>query len=355
MSPVPFRGDPPLLNIALLMKIKAAAGLFVSPAELGADPVSVTRDLDALIDFGFQLERDAQGRSAYRGPAPRLCPDQIEHQLEPRWIGQRIAVWRKVSSTNDLAARASGSTANAGLVVLAEEQTCGRGRRGRAWVAPPGSSILMSVLIFPPPRLVAALDQATGLAWLTALAAVATAETAAQWTTPEPSIKWPNDVRVGGRKIAGVLVERAAGGAAVVGVGLNVNMAHEQFPPELRPRATSIQIEHGRAVDRSDVARHLIRRLDHWYDLSLAHGPLSLTSAWRSRCEHLGRLVELATPLETVTGFLIDLDPETGATLGPTLDRERLGNVSLTTIPLVHVLSIRERSGGSTDLAEPGP
>ncbi len=344
MSPVPFRGDPPLLNITLLTALRQADGAFVSPSELGADPLTVARDIDALIDFGFPIERDPQGRSAYRGPAPRLCPDQIEHQLEPHWIGHRIAVWRKVSSTNDLAAQASRSRSNAGLVVLAEEQTRGRGRRGRAWVAPPGTSILMSVLIFPPPRLVSTLEQATGLAWLTALAAVAAAETAARWTSEEPSIKWPNDVRVGARKIAGVLVERAAGGGAVIGVGLNVNLAVEQFPPELRLGATSIQLEHGRPVDRSEVARTLIRRLDHWYDLSLAHGPGPLTEAWRARCEHLGRLVEVATPAGRVTGFLIDLDPETGATLRTLPTHEPLPSHTQTTIPLAHVLNIQEWS-----------
>ena len=107
-------------------------------------------DLDALEAFGFALERHPYRGVAYRGPADRLCPDQIEDGLETRRVGRRIAVWNRVTSTNDLAVRASASTANEGLVVLAEEQSAGRGRRGRAWTAPPGSSILMSVLLFPP-------------------------------------------------------------------------------------------------------------------------------------------------------------------------------------------------------------
>jgi BirA family biotin operon repressor/biotin-[acetyl-CoA-carboxylase] ligase len=101
-----------------------------------------------------------------------------------------------VGSTNDLAARGAGSIANEGLVVLAEEQTAGRGRRGRAWTAPAGTSLLMSVLLFPP-------EQAADPGWLTAQAAIAVVEVVAAWSGRDARIKWPNDVRVDGRKIAG--------------------------------------------------------------------------------------------------------------------------------------------------------
>ena len=159
--------------------------------------------------FGFGIEQHPYRGAAYRGPAERLCPDQIEHGLATRWIGRRIAVWNRVTSTNDLAARAGTSASNDGLVVLAEEQTAGRGRRGRSWTAPPRSSILMSVVLFPPPHLAPAVPEAAfGCAWLTALGAVATAEVVAAWTGRDATIKWPNDVRVDGRKIAGILVER---------------------------------------------------------------------------------------------------------------------------------------------------
>ena len=114
-------------------------------------PSRVRADLDALAAFGFGIERHPYRGAAYAGPAERLCPDQIEHELATRWIGRRIAVWSRVASTNDLAAQAGTSASNDGLVVLAEEQTAGRGRRGRSWTAPPRSSILMSVLLFPPP------------------------------------------------------------------------------------------------------------------------------------------------------------------------------------------------------------
>ena len=123
--------------------------------ELGPDLERVRGDLDALVAFGFGIEQHPYRGAAYVGPAERLCPDQIEHGLATRRIGRRIAVWNRVTSTNDLAARAGTSSSNDGLVVLAEEQTAGRGRRGRSWTAPPRSSILMSVVLFPPPHLLA--------------------------------------------------------------------------------------------------------------------------------------------------------------------------------------------------------
>jgi BirA family biotin operon repressor/biotin-[acetyl-CoA-carboxylase] ligase len=187
----------------------------------------------------------------------------------------------------------------------------------------------MSVLLFPPPELSPiGRESAPGVAWLTALGAVATAEVVAERASCDARIKWPNDVRVAGRKIAGILVERAvrppggdpeaAGTAVVVGVGLNVNLDENDFPPDLRGRATSLRILGGdSSFDRSDLARDLIRRLDLWYDRGLREGPSSLNAAWRGRSEHLGRRVKVTTPSETLSGRLLDLDIQAGLSLGP--------------------------------------
>jgi BirA family biotin operon repressor/biotin-[acetyl-CoA-carboxylase] ligase len=269
------------VNISLLLRLREAQGEFVAMAELGTDLESIQRDLRAFEEFGFAIERHPYLGVAYHGPSERLCPDLIEHELGTRWVGRRIAVWNRVASTNDLAARAAGSTANEGLVVLAEEQAAGRGRRGRTWVAPRETSILMSVLLFPQGEL-------AETSWLTALGAVAAAEVVSAWTGREARIKWPNDVRVDRRKIAGVLVERGPG--AVIGIGLNANITIEQFPEPLRSTATSMRILSGGAVDRSELARALIRAIDRWYDLSQTAGAAPLNQAWRDRCEQLGGL-----------------------------------------------------------------
>ncbi len=297
------------MNIPLLHHLRGAEGAFVPLDELGADLVAVQADLDEMEAFGFAIERHPYRGVAYRGPAGRLCPDQVECGLGTRRVGRRVAIWNRVTSTNDLAARAAQSSANEGLVILAEEQTAGRGRRGRSWTAPPRSSILMSVLLFPPAVL-------AGSGWLTALGAVAVAEVVAEWTGLDARIKWPNDVRVGGRKVAGVLVERGPG--AVVGIGLNADVAADDFPPALRDTATSLRILSGGPVDRSELARALIVRLDHWYDRGLDGGPETLNGPWRDRSEHLGLGVRVTTPSGPLVGRLDDLDLLRGLTLaGP--------------------------------------
>jgi BirA family transcriptional regulator, biotin operon repressor / biotin---[acetyl-CoA-carboxylase] ligase len=322
------------VNIRLLDRLRAVPGDYVPLRELGANLKQVRDDLSSLVSFGFAIEQHPYRGASYIGPAERLCPDQIEHELGVRWLGRRIVVWNRVTSTNDLAARAGASVSNDGLVILAEEQTSGRGRRGRSWVAPPRSSILMSVLLFPPRQLMPG-DSAGAFdrTWLTALGAVAAAEVISSWTGRNARIKWPNDVRLGGRKIAGILVERAlapnpqaASPGAVaasrpawgvlIGIGLNANLARGDFPPELAGLATSLQIERGGApVDRSELARELIRRLDHWYDLSRRGGPETLSAAWCERSEHVGRIVRVETAATSVVGRLVDLDVRFGVTL----------------------------------------
>jgi BirA family biotin operon repressor/biotin-[acetyl-CoA-carboxylase] ligase len=330
------------LNIPLLVRLRAAAGDYVPLSDLGPNLERVRLELDALVSFGFGIEQHPYRGAAYGGPAARLCPDQIEHDLATRRVGRRIAVWNRVTSTNDLAARAGASSSNDGLVVLAEEQTDGRGRRGRSWTAPPYSSILMSVVLFPPSHLAPALPEAAfGCAWLTALGAVAAAEVVTAWTGRDATIKWPNDVRVRGRKIAGILVERAivagqpvltrptdppaeAARGAVIGIGLNVNLARDAFPPELARVATSLQIEGGGApLDRSEVARHLIRRLDHWYDASRSQGVEILNAPWQARSEHVGRIVRIATKSGSLIGRLVAIDLRLGLTLASATDASR--------------------------------
>ena len=298
------------MNIPLLHQVRLAGGAFVPYEVLGErcgfGPEGVHRDLDGLEAFGFALERHPYLGVAYRGPAERLCPDQIEFDLGTRRVGRRIAVWNRVTSTNDLAARAAVSRANEGLVVFAEEQTAGRGRRGRSWSAPPRAAILMSVLLFPPEPL-------ADPAWLTALGAVAVSETVSNWVGAAAAIKWPNDVRVGGLKVAGILVERGAG--AVIGIGLNVNTAPDDFPAELRRSATSLRALLGSPVDRSELARGLIQRLDSLYEDSLRDGVGVLSAPWRDRSEHFGRFVSVVTPTGPVSGRLDDIDLWAGVRL----------------------------------------
>jgi BirA family transcriptional regulator, biotin operon repressor / biotin---[acetyl-CoA-carboxylase] ligase len=291
------------VNVELLQLLKAARGEFIAFEALGESPESVIRDLDEWTRFGYEIERHPYHGAAYRGPAARLCPDLIEWRLGARCVGRRIAVWDRVASTNDIAARAGRSAANEGLVVLAESQTAGRGRRGRFWTAPPCSSVLMSVLLFPERP----LDDP---GWLTALGAVATAEVAERATQRSAAIKWPNDVRVDGRKVAGVLVER--GSASILGIGVNVNTQAHEFPDEIRTAAGSLRMARGEPLDRSEIARELVLRIDELYDQGRRLGPGALSLLWRDRLEALGRLVHVHSARGLVEGRLVDADLTAG-------------------------------------------
>jgi BirA family biotin operon repressor/biotin-[acetyl-CoA-carboxylase] ligase len=266
------------LNIAALELLEDAAPAWIEldrlAATLGSTAGELRNDLFRLEEFGFDIERHPHYGLRYAGPALRLCPDLMEWRLNTRLIGRRIAVWNRVTSTNDLALRAAASATNDGLAVFAEKQTRGRGRRGRVWHAPAGTSLLMSVLLFPRPALRDAL-------LLTCLSVVAVCDTLEDAFALKPQIKWPNDVLLGGRKVCGILVELNAG--AVLGIGLNCNGLSEDLPPEVREAATTLAEQTGTVVDRSRLARRLLQTLDAVYEELRAAGPARLWNRWRER------------------------------------------------------------------------
>jgi BirA family biotin operon repressor/biotin-[acetyl-CoA-carboxylase] ligase len=167
-------------------------------------------------------------------------------------LGRPRAHYRLIGSTNARARELAGAGAPHGTLVTAAEQSAGRGRQGRTWTAPAGRALLCSVVIRDPPRL---LPLAAGAAVAEVVDGLASSEAAAQ-------IKWPNDVLVAGRKVAGILVEgRPQEGWAVVGIGLNVALRPEDFPPDLRQRAGSLGLS-SNAIEPTLEA--VLGRLQHW-------------------------------------------------------------------------------------------
>jgi BirA family transcriptional regulator, biotin operon repressor / biotin---[acetyl-CoA-carboxylase] ligase len=190
----------------------------------------------------------------------------MDHTGMPTWLGQPVSHWRdlwglpllhihrRVGSTNDLARDLARAGAPHGSTVMAEEQERGRGRRGREWLAPPGSSLLLSMVLSPPsPDIGALLPLRLGIAASRALETVA---------KPRIGLKWPNDLFVGSRKIGGILCEagREPGSPdfVVAGIGLNICQSDDAWPPELRGMAASLQQLAGTPVDRSLVAGRII-------------------------------------------------------------------------------------------------
>ncbi len=214
---------------------------------------------------GESLPRDfAEALDRVKGRLGRLAP--------------AVAFFPSIGSTNDVAAGLTASGDCEGLVVCADAQTAGRGRRGRSWLSPPGGGLYVSV-VWTPARARTDRDRAATL--VTLAAGVALAEAIESATGLRVDLKWPNDVYVGRRKLAGILAEGAANDAVVLGYGINVGpMA---FPRELADRATSLEAELGRPVDRAHVFAETLAALARRYEDLLDGRFDAILDAWRER------------------------------------------------------------------------
>lgn len=211
-------------------------------------------------------------------------------------IGHAVEVHARIGSTNDQARKLLERPGGEGTFVVAEIQDAGRGRRGRAWVSPPGVNLTASVGLRPR---VAARD-----AWQLSLAVALAARDACLPHAPV-SLKWPNDlVGPGEAKLGGILIETVLDGealvSAVVGLGINVNWRRAEMPSELAGAATSLRELSGTLLDRAALLSHLAEALEH--RIAAVEAGLSPVEAYRAACSTLGALVTVETPEGPVTG-----------------------------------------------------
>ncbi|MBI3333406.1 MAG: biotin--[acetyl-CoA-carboxylase] ligase [Candidatus Omnitrophica bacterium] len=222
-------------------------------------------------------------------------------------IGKRIHAYEATDSTMDVAHRLAATGEPEGSVVVAEGQARGRGRLGRSWLSPKGKGIYASVILRPSLRLSEA-------PLVTLMAAVAAARAVHGETGLAPEIKWPNDLLIGGKKVAGILTELNAElnriHYIVLGIGINVNTGKRQLPA----RATSLAEELGSRVDRARLARRLFTELDQAYGQFLNRGIEPILEAWRGFAAFLGRRIRVAAQGRVVDGQAVDID-STGALL----------------------------------------
>lgn len=272
------------------------------------DRADLDRALDLLRHRGHALEV-----VPYRGvrlAAPvRLDAHLIERELGTQRVGRCVICFDQVDSTNDVAFDSARSEGADGLGVLAESQRRGRGRMGRRWTSPRRTNLLLSVLLIDPEGELA--QEA-----LTVAAGLAIAEGIELPGVPEGRLKWPNDVLLDGRKVAGVLVEIrtvAEKRTVVVGIGINANAS----PPdeEVDLPATSLGREMGHPVERTELARRVLRRLDEWVD-RVARGRMEeLRTEWMSRCGMLNRRITVLSGEERYVGRALDISPLEGLIL----------------------------------------
>jgi BirA family biotin operon repressor/biotin-[acetyl-CoA-carboxylase] ligase len=209
----------------------------------------------------------------------------------------------EVASTSDRLKQLARAGAAEWTAVLADRQSGGRGREGRAWASPPGG-LYMSVLLRPALVPVGLVPLAAG---------VAVAEAVSEWSVAA-RLKWPNDVLVDGRKLAGILSEASSGGAgvewAVVGIGVNVSVARDALPPEVHGSAVSFAEQVSATPEIAAVAAAVLAHLRVWYD-GLRADPARIVEAWRARAvDWWGELVDVETGRQTLRGRMRGVDAE---------------------------------------------
>lgn len=312
------------INDAVLIRLFTERREFLSgeevARELGVTRAAVWKKICALKKNGYIFETSsAQG---YRLVAsPDFAPVELRAALAEgaQVVGRELHCYDSVVSTNTVAAELAGAGSAEGTVVIADTQTGGRGRRGRAWRSPPGKNLYMSVLLRPDlsPRDASVLTLATAVAACAAL----------RRATPLPvSIKWPNDLMVKGKKLGGILTEIRADMDrifhAVVGIGININLTADDLPEDIKLTATSVLIETGTWRQRTPVAAEVLKELDRLYALLAAGERAAIIAAWRQLSDTLGRTVRAVLSDEAVTGIAEDIDDE-----GTLVIREESGAV----------------------------
>lgn len=260
--------------------------------ELGVSRAAVWKQMEALRAQGYAIA--SAPRRGYRlEQAPDvLHPGELRSRLTDCALGGELVCLPTVDSTNTECKRRFLTGSSEGLVVLADEQTGGRGRVGRSFLSLPGKGLYLSVLLQPRLQPMEAVN-------LTAWAAVAVCDAVEEVCGVRPGIKWTNDLILNGKKLGGILTEmelEAETGALrwiICGIGINCGHGPEDFPEELRPVATSLAMALGHPVRRAELAAALVRALDRMYRRFPHDGLADYLAAYRRDCVTVGRQVQL--------------------------------------------------------------
>ncbi len=259
--------------------------------QLDISRAAIWARIEELRRLGYEIEAGPHfGYRLVSVPDVLHADDLLARLYQTKIIGRDIRVFEQTTSTNDVIEKLARDGVKEGVVVFAESQTRGRGRLGRKWISPAYKGLWFSILLRPELR-----PQET--TQLTVASATALCRAIQAETGLNPEIKWPNDVWVNGKKVAGVLTELSAEldrvKHVILGIGVDVNLGTGEFPADLRQQATSLKLEAGRAISRADLAAAILRELDHDY-LRVCIGQFTkVADEWEARCQTIGRDVTI--------------------------------------------------------------
>ena len=261
-------------------------------AQLGVSRAQIWKHVETLRAAGYQVEGEPGGGYRLAAAPDRLYAEEVQPRLSTRWLARRLLWLDTTDSTNRVAADLAREGAEHGTTVVAEGQSAGRGRLGRAFFSPPYANLYTSIVLRPQ------LDTAEAPTLIQA-AAIAVAETVADvlGDSDAVEIKWPNDVLLGGLKTSGILMELGAEATRVaflvLGIGVNLNVPRESFPDEFRALATSLFSHAGRRIDRVAFAQRLYHGLEEVLDAHAAHGFAALRPRFEARFRMAGRSIRI--------------------------------------------------------------
>lgn len=298
--------DDEILNL-----LREHSSTFLSGEEISrrlkVTRTAVWKRVRRLRALGYEIE--ASTRSGYRliRSPDLLSPSEIKSFLTTKWMGKTIHYFLSIDSTNSKAYQLALGGAEEGEVVIAESQEEGRGRLGRHWFSPPFLNLYLSAILRPkiPPH------QAS---LITLMAAVATADAIQKYSGLLPLIKWPNDILLGDRKVAGLLNEIHSEmdriHFVILGIGVNLNMNGRMFSKEIRAVATSLKREMGKTISRKVFLCSVLEALERWYAIFSKEGGAPVLEAWREKAKIEGKRVKVTSFGETLSGIAVDVDSD---------------------------------------------
>ncbi len=276
--------------------------------ELAISRAAVWARIEELRRVGFDIEAGPHfGYRLVDEPDALLADDLLSRLGPTKVVGRDIQVFEQTTSTNDVAEKLARDGVKEGAVVFAESQTKGRGRLGRKWMSPTRKGLWFSVLLRPNLH-----PQET--TQLTVISATALRRAIKTITGLQPEIKWPNDLLLGGKKVAGILTEMSAEmdrvRHVILGIGVDVNQSAEEFPAELRKIATSLKIESGAEISRAELATEILRELDFDY-ARICSGKFSeVADEWEAASATIGRNVTVHVGDRHFRGHAESLDDD---------------------------------------------